>query len=437
MGQFDDERTVELKAQLNSAFAQRAGKPGYGADGWKTPGLDNQATRDEGRRMEQNQKQVMRVAQRNAVKALRSGNAEAWQFWSNQAGGKTFGINDAEQRSDTAALGADRNAQNAFRLNDGVTANPNAQAGAGNGTPVNDKRAAQEAAGAIEQAAAGQSATAPATTSASPSGAPANAIPDRKEGEGNFAYAERLAQMRGKQQGVYGGQVRENTSKPNARQAFANELDNSDLIKSGDVKALQSAFNRGESLGVSKKQVLSYLNRDIDSVQINHGEAETPATPSKAIAAADPVKEHPFIVGGLPATQEHKDFLKKQTEARDSFNQTWNKPAEKDVVAPGKQSSGEKSFSQALSEDVAAISKAGSFMDDVFIGAGDTLLGAPRKILANYYGGLASVPAMPTQALPGATGDYFRKQKTPNKVFAAVRDFIGGYEENKKPGAPL
>lgn len=190
MGQFDDERTVELKAQLNSAFAQRAGNPGYGADGWKTPGLDNQATRDESRRMEQNQKQVMRVAQRNAVKALKSGNAEAWQHWSNVAGGKTFGINDAEQRSDTAALGADRNAQNAFRLNGGATTNE-----------------PQEAAGAIEQAAAGQAATSPAATPPSAPATPANTIPDKKDGESSFAYAERLAQMRGKQEGVFGDDV--------------------------------------------------------------------------------------------------------------------------------------------------------------------------------------------------------------------------------------
>jgi hypothetical protein len=259
-GQFDDERTVELKAQVNSAFAQRAGRPGYGADGWKTPGLAAQAERDEGRRMEQGQKQVMRVAQQNAKKALRAGDMEAWQHWSQAAGGKTFGIGSAQQNAQTAGLGVDRQTQNAFRLNEGVTADPN-KAGASNGTPVNDNRAAQEAAEAIEQSAAGPSATGGATTPSGGLEGSVNAIPERGKNESSFAYAERLAQLRGKQQGVWGGAP----ERRNPRAAFVSKI-NELRSKEGGMSDSDKEFaqSKGKSLGLNDDQIFDALDGQSD-----------------------------------------------------------------------------------------------------------------------------------------------------------------------------
>jgi len=115
-----------------SIFDQRAGTPGYESDGWQTPSLRASADRATARRQVEDQIRIQRTAQKNAKRALRKGDAQAWQFWHNAAGGRTTGINDSQQiRREAGATAriqnerADRMAQESQRIEEQALARLN------------------------------------------------------------------------------------------------------------------------------------------------------------------------------------------------------------------------------------------------------------------------------------------------------------------------
>jgi hypothetical protein len=99
----------------------------------------------------------------------------------------------------------------------------------------------------------------------------------------------------------------------------------------------------------------------------------------------------------------------------------------------GQSTNSGATIGEALSSDAKSVAKGafsvGEFLSDSTL----SVFGGQRKAVGNYLGGVASIPFMLPEGLPGKTGDLARETGLSSKVFRSVRDLVGGYQRKSKP----